>query len=43
MEAQNTPEQVPERKQNPWMLLVYFVAIFVFAQVAGMIFRAMAG
>ena len=43
MEVPNTVEPAPERKQHPWMLLVYFIGIFIFAKVIGMIFMAMEG
>ena len=43
MEVPNTAEPAPERKQNPWMLLVYFIGIFIFAKVVGMFFASMAG
>lgn len=43
MEDQITPVPTPEKKQNPWMLLVYFAAIFVFAQLVGMIARSLVG
>lgn len=33
----------PEKKQNPWMLLVYFLGLFVFARVIGLVFEALAG
>lgn len=33
----------PERKQNPWMLLLYFLGLFVFARVIGLVFEALAG
>ena len=43
MEVPNTAEPTPEKKQNPWMLLVYFAAILVFANLMGMVARSLVG
>lgn len=43
MEAQNTPEPRPGILQNPWILFVYFVGIFVFAKLMGMLAASLAG
>lgn len=43
MEVPNTAEPTPEKKQNPWMLLVYFAAILVFANLMGMVASSLVG